>query len=315
MTAGEFVLETRALTKHYGSKIGCESVSLSVRRGHVFGFLGPNGAGKSTFVKMMVGLIAPTSGEATLLGRSLSDFSARTKIGFLPENFRYQDWLTPRELLAFHGRLLGMESSAVAEATPSVLALVGLADEADVKVRSMSKGMQQRFGLANALIGEPELLFLDEPTSALDPIGRHDVREILLHLKERGVSVFLNSHLLSEVESVCDEVAVIDHGRVLETGSLVDLLAGPCEVEIALAAPFAEAAAATAIAGVEGVVLAHEPAMLLVGLPDEARIPALVEHLVRAGVAVSGVHRRRRTLEALFLQTVAEAGREEPVHV
>lgn len=315
MTVGELVLETRALTKHYGAKMGCENVSLSVRRGHVFGFLGPNGAGKSTFVKMMVGLIAPTSGDVMLLGRNLSDFSARAKIGFLPENFRYQDWLTPRELLAFHGRLLGMERSAVAEATPRVLGLVGLPDEADVKVRSMSKGMQQRLGLANALIGEPDLLFLDEPTSALDPIGRHDVREILLHLKAGGVSVFLNSHLLSEVESVCDEVAVIDHGRVLETGSLVDLLAGPCEVEIALASPFDEAAAALAIVELEGVVRKHEPAMLLVGLPDEARIPALVERLVRSGAAVCGVHRRKRTLEALFLETVAEAGREVAEHV
>ena len=261
---GELVLETRALTKHYGAKIGCENVSMSVRRGHVFGFLGPNGAGKSTVVKMMVGLIAPTSGDAILLGRPLSDISVRSRIGFLPENFRYQDWLTPRELLAFHGRLLGMEALAIAEATPRVLGLVGLPNEADVKVRSLSKGMQQRLGLANALIGEPDLLFLDEPTSALDPIGRHDVREILLHLKERGVSVFLNSHLLSEVESVCDEVAVIDHGRLLETGSLVDLLAGPCEVEIALAAPLAETAAALAAVQVAGVVRAHEPALLLV---------------------------------------------------
>lgn len=314
MTAGEYVLETHELTKRYGPKTGCENVTLSVRRGHVFGFLGPNGAGKSTFVKMMVGLIAPTSGDATLLGRPLSDFSARAKIGFLPENFRYQDWLTPRELLAFHGRLLGMDRAATAEATPRVLALVGLPDETDVKIRSLSKGMQQRLGLAGALIGEPDLLFLDEPTSALDPIGRHDVREILLHLKERGVSVFLNSHLLSEVESVCDEIAVIDRGRILETGALSDLLAGPCAVEIALASPLAETAAALAVIDVEGVVVAHEPDMLLVGLGDEARIPALVERLVRAGAEVRGVHRRRRTLEALFLATVADAGREGHPH-
>ncbi len=185
---------------------------------------------------------------------------------------------------------------------------MGLPNEADVKVRSLSKGMQQRLGLANALIGEPDVLFLDEPTSALDPIGRHDVREILLHLKERGVSVFLNSHLLSEVESVCDEVAVIDKGRVLETGSLVDLLAGPCQVEIALAAELAETTAALVAVELGGVVRAHEPALLLVGLPDESLIPVLVERLVAAGAAVSGVHRRRRTLEALFLADRRRSG-------
>ncbi|NTU71678.1 MAG: ABC transporter ATP-binding protein [Coriobacteriia bacterium] len=315
MTSGEFVLETHELTKHYGPKVGCEHISLTVRRGHVFGFLGPNGAGKSTFVKMMVGLITPTSGEATLLGRPLENVSARAKVGFLPENFRYQDWLTPRELLSFHGRLLGMESSVVAGAIPRVLELVGLPDDIDSKVRAMSKGMQQRLGLASALLGEPELLFLDEPTSALDPIGRHDVREILLHLKSQGVSVFLNSHLLSEVESVCDEVAVVDHGRVLETGSLVDLLSGPCEVEVAVFEPVPETVVALAAVDLGGVVRSHDPLLLVVGLSDESRIPDLVSRLVDAGVRIVGVTRRRRTLEALFLETVAEASREEVAHV
>jgi len=315
MTVGEFALETNQLTKHYGQKVGCENVTLSVARGHVFGFLGPNGAGKSTFVKMMVGLITPTSGDAVLLGRPLSDFCARAKVGFLPENFRYQDWLTPAELLAFHGRLLGMEPAVIAEAAPRVLALVGLPDDANTKIRSMSKGMQQRLGLANALIGEPDLLFLDEPTSALDPIGRHDVREILLHLKGLGVSVFLNSHLLSEVESVCDEVAVIDHGGVLERGSLVDLLAGPCEVEVSLAEPITEDAVTSVCFELGGVLRVHEPAMLVIGLPDDKLVASLVQRLVGVGARVVGVHRRRRTLEALFLQTVAESGRQEVAHV
>jgi len=316
MTESGFVLQARGLTKRYGAKTGCEDVTLSVRRGHVFGFLGPNGAGKSTFVKMMVGLVRPTAGEADLLGRPLSDFSARASIGFLPENFRYPDWLTPRELLAFHGRLLGIDSAGISAATPRVLELVGLPTEIDAKIGSMSKGMQQRLGLANALLGEPDLLFLDEPTSALDPIGRCDVREILLHLKQRGISVFLNSHLLSEVESVCDEVAFIAHGRVLERGSLVDLLAGPCEVEIALATPIAETTVALCSAEVEGVVRECGPARLVIGLSDETRIPALVARLVSADGQIVGVVRRRRTLEALFLETVADdTRREEPVRV
>jgi ABC-2 type transport system ATP-binding protein len=307
MTPADTVIATDALTKHYGAKVGCEAVSLTVCRGHVFGFLGPNGAGKSTFIKLLVGLIKPTSGSASMLGRPLDQFASRAKVGFLPENFRYQDWLTPNELLAFHGRLLGMEKADVAEASTRTLELVGLGSEGSVKIRSMSKGMQQRLGLANALLGDPELLFLDEPTSALDPIGRHEVRTILLHLKERGVSVFLNSHLLSEVESVCDEIAVIDHGRVVEQGGLAELLAGPCEVEIELASPLQDAESIAASVG--GVLREGSASRLVVGLPDEDSIPALVERLVGAGGRVLGVTRRRRTLEALFLATIEEATR------
>ena len=307
MTPAEPVIESHGLTKHYGPKVGCQDVSLSLARGHVFGFLGPNGAGKSTFVKMMMGLIAPTSGSAEILGRPLADLSVRARVGFLPENFRYQDWMTPIELLGFHGRLLGMERTVLLEAARRSLDLVGLADEGSSKIRSLSKGMQQRLGLANALLGDPDLLFLDEPTSALDPIGRHEVREILLACKTRGVSVFLNSHLLSEVESVCDEVAVIDQGCVIEKGPLAELLAGPCEVQVDLAEPFADDALAVALGPVDGVVREHERGHVIVGLPDDARVPALVERLVAGGAQVAGVTRRRRTLEALFLATIEEA--------
>ena len=218
------VILTEDLTKYYGRTVGCEKICLRVSRGHIFGFLGPNGAGKSTFIKMMVGLHRPTSGTAFLLGRPLGDFRARGAVGFLPENFRYQEWLTPAETLRFHGRLVGMEPATVDDRTRQVLADVGLGDHANVKLRDFSKGMQQRFGLAAAMLAEPELLFLDEPTSALDPLGRAEVRALLLAVRERGTTVFLNSHLLGEVEQVCDEVAVIDHGRLVANGTLGDLL-------------------------------------------------------------------------------------------
>jgi ABC-2 type transport system ATP-binding protein len=304
MSSNDLVIHTEDLTKHYGRSIGCEKICLRVTRGHIFGFLGPNGAGKSTFIKMMVGLHRPTSGSAELLGRPLGDFRARQAVGFLPENFRYQEWLTPLELLAFHARILGLEPASVPSESARVLSDVGLADQARVKLRDFSKGMQQRFGLACALLGTPRLLFLDEPTSALDPLGRAEVRALLLAVRERGTTVFLNSHLLGEVEQVCDEVAVIDHGRLVANGKLTDLLAGPCEVEIALAEPFPAADRVARESG--GTLLEEGDGLLLVGLPGEDAIPGLVAHLSAEGARVSGVQRRRRTLENLFLAVTSD---------
>lgn len=214
--AGSLAISTHRLQKAFDGKWAVQGLTLDVRQGEIFGFLGPNGAGKSTSVKMLLGLIAPTAGEATVLGQPAGDRATRARIGFLPEHFRFYDWLTPAELLQLHGRLYGMPRTTLRTRVPELLASVGLTPHRDKQLRRFSKGMLQRIGLAQALLNEPNLLFLDEPTSGLDPIGRRLVRDLIKAQRERGATVFLNSHLLGEVEVTCDRVAFIKAGKVVE---------------------------------------------------------------------------------------------------
>jgi ABC-2 type transport system ATP-binding protein len=213
-------IETHNLRKVFGNKVAVRGLSLSVRRGEIFGFLGPNGAGKSTSIKMLLSLVKPTAGRAQLLGFPYSDVEVRRKVGFLPEDFRFYDWLTASELLALHGRLCGLSKTQLRDRVPAFLDLVGLTPHRDRRLRGFSKGMLQRIGLAQALIHEPELVFLDEPTSGLDPMGRRLVRDIIRKERARGATVFLNSHLLSEVEITCDTVVFIKQGEVIGSRDL-----------------------------------------------------------------------------------------------
>ncbi|MFZ5643480.1 MAG: ATP-binding cassette domain-containing protein [Bacillota bacterium] len=227
-------IETQNLTKIYNGNVGCQEICLSVSEGQIFGLLGPNGAGKSTLVKTLVGLVSPTSGDARILGSPLGNVEVRKRIGFLPENFSYHDWLTGKQLLEFHASLYKMDRWSKKRRIPLVLDIVGLTGKESKKVKTYSKGMRQRIGIACALLPDPDLLFLDEPTSALDPLGRREVRQIMLGLKERGKTVFLNSHLLSEVEMICDRVAFIKAGRVVAQGSPDDMGAESAVVELQL---------------------------------------------------------------------------------
>ncbi|HEY1639490.1 MAG TPA: ABC transporter ATP-binding protein [Streptosporangiaceae bacterium] len=211
------------LRKVYRRTVALAGLSMTVGRGEVFGFLGPNGAGKTTAVKLLLGLTRPSGGGAMVLGAPAGDREARRKIGYLPELFRYQAWLTAREVLVLHCRLLGLARQAWARETGAALETVGLDGRGDDKVGTFSKGMQQRLGLGVALLGEPDLVVLDEPTSALDPVGRHQVRTIISGLRERGATVFLNTHLLEEAEHVCDRVTVISKGRAVATGTVAQL--------------------------------------------------------------------------------------------
>ncbi|HKW09626.1 MAG TPA: ABC transporter ATP-binding protein [Gemmatimonadaceae bacterium] len=218
--APRLAIETRNLRKEFGTQVAVRNLTLSVREGEIFGFLGPNGAGKSTSIKMLLGIVRPTAGEGTVFGAPIGDVAVRRHIGFLPEDFRFYEWLTALELLELHGRLAGMTTPSARARAPEVLELVGIAAHARRRLRGFSKGMLQRLGLAQALIHEPRILFLDEPTSGLDPMGRRLVRDIIRAQRDRGVTVFLNSHLLSEIEVTCDRVAFISNGEIVASRDL-----------------------------------------------------------------------------------------------
>ena len=201
-----------------------DNVCLEVHKGEIFGFLGPNGAGKSTTIKLLMHLLHPTSGKARILGQSVDSVSMHQSIGYLPENPYFYDYLTPRELLAYVGRLFGLSRSALSKKVESLIEDVGLTEARNIQLRKFSKGMVQRIGIAQALINDPEIVFLDEPMSGLDPLGRMDVRQIITSLKARGVTVFFSSHILPDVEAICDRVAILNKGRLQEQGALEEIL-------------------------------------------------------------------------------------------
>jgi ABC-2 type transport system ATP-binding protein len=290
-------IRTHELAKRYGSITALAGLTMTIPRGDVFGFLGPNGAGKTTAVKLLLGLTPPTSGDAEVLGAAIGDRDALRRVGYLPELFRYQTWLTAREVLALHCELAGIDRSAWQREIADALAIVGLSDRAAGRVGTFSKGMQQRLGLGVALLGAPDLVVLDEPTSALDPVGRHDVREIIRGLGERGTTVFLNSHLLSEVEQVCHRVAIVDRGRVVAEGTLDELLGGDT---VRIRATGLDRAATTGLARY-GQLEAEGEWLAIRGI-DVERVPELVAEIVRLGGRVYAVEPRHESLEDRFLR-------------
>lgn len=295
-TTTDAAIRTQDLTKRYGNTMALTGLNMEVPRGEIFGFLGPNGAGKTTAVKLLVGLARPTSGQAWVLGLPVGARESRRHMGYLPELFRYQDWLSAQEVLALHCDLADIPRSQRAAEIDLALDTVGLTGRAHDRVGTFSKGMQQRLGLGVALLGRPELVFLDEPTSALDPVGRHDVREIIRALRDRGTTIFLNSHLLSEVEQVCDRVAVIDRGHVIAIGTMDELRGTKNAVRLRLAGP----SATETLQRFGGVDLEGEWVTVRDIVP--AQVPDLVAALVAQGVQVFAVEPRQVSLEDRFLQ-------------
>ena len=298
-------IETNNLRKVFDENVAVRGLTLQVLQGEVFGFLGPNGAGKTTSIKMLLGLVAPTAGSATLLGAPLGNRDVRAKIGFLPEHFRFHDWLSASEFLTLHGQLYGMNAPHVRARVDELLDLVKLTPFRDKQLRTFSKGMLQRVGLAQALLNDPALVFLDEPTSGLDPVGRRLVRDIIADLKKRGTTIFLNSHLLSEVEITCDRVAFIKHGEVIRVSELKTLVNGATSVTVR-----AEGLTPSVIAGLNqwGKDIRADGNQITLTVADESALPAINRYLVAQNAAVYALTPQHLTLEDLFIQIVGTDG-------
>ena len=300
------VLEVENLRKEFvrgfsrKRTVAVEGISFSVEAGEVFGFLGPNGAGKTTTMKMLMGLIHPTSGKATILGARVGDLAAKRRIGYLPENPYFYDYLSATEYLHMIGRIYGLDRAARSRVTDELLDRVGLSMAKTRPMRSYSKGMLQRVGLAQALVGDPELVVLDEPMSGLDPIGRREVRELIVDLRERGKTVFFSTHILADANLLCDRVAIIVKGKLRDVGPLGALLSPKVHrVEVVWQGPEALAGAlAERFAGEH----AHSSEGRVFVALDQAVVDEFVAAVVAGGGSLSQVTPSRETLEELFVR-------------
>jgi ABC-2 type transport system ATP-binding protein len=296
-------IETHELRKIFGDNTAVKGLTLQVQQGEVFGFLGPNGAGKTTSIKMLLGLITPTAGTANLLGVPVGDIEARGKIGFLPEHFRFHEWLNAGEFLSMHGQLYGMQGNVLTQRVKDLLDLVGLTPFRKKLLHTFSKGMLQRIGLAQALLNEPSLVFLDEPTSGLDPVGRLLVRDIIHNLRKQGTTVFLNSHLLSEIEVTCDRVAFIKHGEVIKTSELGTFEDGRIKVAI-------RAAGVNPIIleglGKLGSEIRLDGEYLSLIVHNDADLPEVNRFLVDQGASVYSITPQHISLEDMFMEIIGK---------
>jgi ABC-2 type transport system ATP-binding protein len=302
----ESLIEVRELKKtfrigFFGRRVeAVKGVSFQVRRGEIFGFLGPNGAGKTTTIKMLTGLIEPTGGEAFLFGARVPSAEARQRIGFLPENPYVYPYLTPREFVTLCGRLSGLSGQSLVDRTTAMLTKVGIAYAADRPVRRLSKGMLQRTGLAAALVSDPELLILDEPMSGLDPVGRKEVRDIILEERASGRTIFFSTHILNDVEAMCDRVTILREGKVVVSGALRTLLRGDVlhtDVTLAGVSPDLQAKFEEL-----GCRVQPRADVVVIAVEGEKLVSDVLRASLDGGAQVIEVTPRRETLEDLFLR-------------
>lgn len=308
----EYAVEIKELSKDYETGFwikkrvrALDDLTLNVRRGQIFGFLGGNGAGKTTTIKMLMSLIFPTTGSAKILGHDIADVQMHRRIGYCPENPYFYDYLTARELMNYFGQLFGYAQSRRKTKTEELLTAVGL-DEKDWKkqLRKYSKGMLQRVGLAQSLINEPEIVFLDEPMSGLDPVGRREIRELIASLRDKGTTVFMSTHILSDIEALCDEVAILRNGKLAATGNLNDLLTTSGEsrsLEISVQNVAADAICEQ-IEFISGATLTPEPSGVTIHVLDETDIDAVLEITRKAGGHLASIQPVKQSLEELFVK-------------
>jgi ABC-2 type transport system ATP-binding protein len=310
----DYALETEGLSKVYKSWRGrvraLEPLDLKVAPGKVFGLLGSNGAGKSTFVKTVLNICKPTTGRARILGVDSRNPAARMSVGYLPEGTQFPRYLTGRGVCEYFGRLMGLTGTRLKEDVDRKLEIVGMTAWADKKVIKYSKGMKQRVGLAQAMLGEPKLIILDEPTDGVDPAGRHEIRGVISGMAKEGVTVFINSHLLAEVEAVCDDIAIMYQGRVLRTGPVAALTEAMSirngRMQLRFRTGELPSALPAALQGAERVDQGFN-----ISVKDREEVPALIDELRNAGIAIYEIEQYHASLEEAFLQIMDEGNHRD----
>lgn len=311
-STGDYALDLTGVSKVYSGAWGRKKVhalrgiDMRIHRGGIFGLLGPNGAGKSTLVKIMMTVIRPTTCVGTMLGQPVGNKSALRRVGYLPEHHKFPDYLTAAQVLDYFGALADVPRADRKKRSRELLGLVGIDKWANHKVKGFSKGMRQRLGIANALMNDPELVVLDEPTDGVDPVGRRDIRNVLTAIRDQGRTVLLNSHLLSELEMVCDRVAILVQGRVSSLGTIDELTRDSRRYEIEASGPDEALAGVARAALASGPTIGVEGPLLRVGTDDPEAVQPIIDALRRAGVTIRAVRPVRESLEDLFMKAVTD---------
>ncbi len=300
-----FALETFNLTKYYtrGKVKALEDFSLQVEQGKIFSLLGPNGAGKTTLIKVLLGIVNKTRGEAKIMGEDISHYRVHSHLGYLAESHRFPDFLTARQVLVSYGKMAGVSKADLDKRIPELLSLVRLEKWEKTKIKKYSKGMLQRLGIAQALINDPALLFLDEPTDGIDPVGRREIRDLLMTLRDRGKTIFLNSHLLSEVERISDEVAILKGGKLLQRGRVQDFISIKNQYQLKVQA---QNGTLDELTRKMDIPLREKDGFYIVAVEDDRQLNQLIDELRGGEVLIQAIIPRKISLEDFFIDVIEE---------
>jgi len=300
-----YAIETFDLTKHYGrGRIkALQNCTLQVESGKIFSLLGPNGAGKTTLIKLLIGIIHPTCGSANILGSPIDFHPMHARIGYLAENHRFPEFLTGDQVLYYYGKMSGLETTRLKERIPDLLQRMNLGEWGRVKIHKYSKGMLQRLGLAQALINDPDLLFLDEPTGSIDPIGRRQIRDLIIELRDQGKTIFLNSHLLSEVERISDEIAILNGGRLLQSGKVEDFISLKEQYQLTIANGHQNI---FELGEKLNITISRDDQQYVITVADHAQLNRFIDALRREDIIIQAIIPRKITLEDFFIEVIRE---------